>query len=121
MSGRDIGSDTPTQLPNADRAVVDIEKLRHYCLNPEHRQGRHKARVFAAAIGRTKDEAEELREALLAAAQNNDATPMPQDDYGSRYVIDFLMSGPRGRATVRRSWIIRRGEDFPRLTSCYVT
>jgi hypothetical protein len=35
-------------------------------------------------------------------------------------VIDLEMSGPRGRATVRSSWIILHGEDFPRMTSCYV-
>ena len=26
-------------LPNADRAVVDIAKLRDYCLNPDHEDG----------------------------------------------------------------------------------
>jgi len=31
------------------------------------------------------------------------------------------MKLPNGeRAVVRSSWIIRNGEDFPRLTSCYV-
>ncbi len=28
------------KLPNADRAVVEIEKLRDYCLNPVHPRGR---------------------------------------------------------------------------------
>ncbi len=109
------------KLPNADRAVVDIKKLRDYCLNPEHRRGRHKARVFAATTGLTKDKAGELREALLAAVRDNDASPSQQDEYGSRYVIDFAMSGPRGQAIIRSSWIVLQGEDFPRLTSCYVT
>ncbi len=30
------------KLPNAERAVVDLAKLRHYCLNPTHPRGRHK-------------------------------------------------------------------------------
>ncbi|WP_367268233.1 DUF6883 domain-containing protein [uncultured Thiohalocapsa sp.] len=42
-----------TRLPNADQAAVDLDKLRGYCLNPAHPRGRHKARVFAAALGRS--------------------------------------------------------------------
>jgi hypothetical protein len=108
------------KLPNAERAVVDIDKLRNYCLNPEHRRGCHKTRVFRASLGLTLDHAEDLRKALLAAALNNDATPLEHDEYGRRYVVDFMANGPAGQAMVRSSWIIRRGEDFARLTSCYV-
>jgi len=54
------------KLPNGDRAVVDIEKLRGYCLNPRHPRGRNKARVFASA-GIAEADAEELRMALLRA------------------------------------------------------
>jgi hypothetical protein len=108
------------KLPNAERAFVDIDKLRNYCLNPEHRRGCHKARVFAASIGFTLDHAEDLRKALLAAAIKHDAMLLEHDEYGRRYVIDFMATGPSGQAMVRSSWIIRREEDFPRLTSCFV-
>jgi len=30
-------------VPNAERAVVDIRKLRAYCLDPTHADGKHKA------------------------------------------------------------------------------
>ena len=109
------------RMPNPDRAVVDIEKLRDYCLNPAHPRGRHKARVFLASLGLTADGAEQLRDSLLAAAYSEDAVPAEWDDYGRRYVVDFTMSGPSGSAMLRSSWIVRRGENFPRLTSCYVT
>lgn len=108
------------KLPNADRAVVDIEKLRDYCLNADHPRGRHKARLFAAVLGLTAQGAHELRDALLHAARTQEATPAEQDSYGDRYLVEFMMSGPAGRAKVRSGWIVRRGEDFPRLTSCYV-
>ena len=36
------------KLPNADRAVVDLGKLRDYSLNPLHEVGKHKARVPSA-------------------------------------------------------------------------
>ncbi len=108
------------KLPNAGRAIVDIAKLRDYCLNPQHPRGRHKARVFASALGITAKHAEILRDALLDAAFSEDAVPGEHDAFGARYVLDFEMHGPSGRASIRSSWIVRLGETFPRLTSCYV-
>ena len=108
------------KLPNADRAAVETAKLRDYCLNPDHPRGRHKARVFAAALGLSADHWDELRDALLKAARTEQATATDQDEYGQRYVVDFTMNGPAGRARIRSCWIVRSGEDIPRLTSCYV-
>ncbi|MEN8217816.1 MAG: DUF6883 domain-containing protein [Pseudomonadota bacterium] len=36
-------------LPNAENAFIDTRKLTDYCLNLEHFEGRHKARVFKSA------------------------------------------------------------------------
>ena len=108
------------KLPNPERAIVDIQKLPDYCLNPEHPRGCHKARVFAASLGWTMDKATDLRQALLSAAADNVASPTREDEYGQRYVLDFVANGLVGQAIVRSSWIVRQGEDFPRLTSCYV-
>jgi hypothetical protein len=108
------------KLPNCDRAFVDMEKLRGYCLNINHHRGQHKARVFAAALGLTADDAEFLRAALLSATQSYDAKPTEAIEHGQLYVLDFPLSGLTGQAMVRSGWIIRKGEDFPRLTSCYV-
>ena len=44
-----------------------------YTLRVEHPRGRHKARVLAASTGVTAENAEELRLALLDAAQSQDA------------------------------------------------
>jgi hypothetical protein len=108
------------RLPNAERALVDVAKLHDYCLNPNHLRGRHKARVFLAALGLTATHADDLCAALLAAARIEDPIPGDRDEYGERYVLDFSMTGPAGQAQVRSAWIVRVGEDFPRLSSCYV-
>ena len=108
------------KLPAARRAVVDIAKLGDYCLNPQHPRGRHKARVFASALGLTAVDAKLLRELLLKAAAEREAILGEPGDYGQRYVVDFPMPGPAVLRTVRSNWIVREGEDFPRLTSCYV-
>jgi hypothetical protein len=44
-------------LPNADKAVVPLEKLRGYSLASSHPVGKHKARVFASALEMTEDDA----------------------------------------------------------------
>ena len=46
------------RIPNAENAMVDIRKLRDYCMNPLHPEGKHKARLFAAALGMTDADAE---------------------------------------------------------------
>jgi hypothetical protein len=108
------------KVPNGDRAVVEIAKLRDYCLNPDHLRGGHKARVFAAALELTADDAAHLQARLLEAIRTEEAVPTDQDQYGQRYVVDFTMARDTRWAVVRSAWIIRAGEDFPRLTSCYV-
>ncbi len=95
------------KLPNSGDAVVDVRKLRDYCLSPRHPRGRHKARVFVSALGLTANDAEE-------------AVPAENDEYGERYMLDFEMETEAGIATVRSGWTVRRKEDFPRLTSCWV-
>lgn len=108
------------KLPNPREAVVEARKLRDYCLSPQHPRGRHKARVFASALGLTAEDAELLREVLLRAALSEEAVVTDRDRYGKRYVLDFDMETEAGTATIRSGWIVRRDEEFPRLTSCWV-
>ena len=108
------------KLPNADRAVVEIEKLIDYCLSPEHPRGKHKARVFRAACGLTSEHAEDMRQQLLDIAIQNDATESPQSAFGRRYVVECTLTGPIGGAVVVTAWIVRDGENFPRFVSAYV-
>ena len=61
------------KLPNAERAVVESEKLWDYCLNLAHPRGRHKARVFLSSCGMSAEHAHVLRDALLDAALNSEA------------------------------------------------
>lgn len=108
------------KLPNAECAEVNLRKLRNYCLSESHPEGRHKAKVFRTALGLTAADAEELKDALLHAAQVEEAVPGENDAYGQRFVVDFLMDRSLRVARVRSAWIVRCDEDFPRLTSCYV-
>lgn len=108
------------KLPNGDRAIVEIEKLRRYCLDPVHPRGRHKARVFVAALGFSAADAGVLRAALLHAAAVEDAQIGQSDKHGTRYTFTLQVRHGARSAVVRCHWIVRRGEDVPRLVTCYV-
>lgn len=108
------------KLPNADRAVVPLEKLRDYSLNASHPEGKHKARVFKAALGFTADDAERLRQMILVAVLASDAIEQAQNAYGRRFVLDFDVIGLRETVIIRSTWIIKNDDDFPRLTSCFI-
>jgi hypothetical protein len=106
-------------LPNAERAIVDIRKLRDYCLNLLHEEGQHKARLFAITLGMTADDAEDLRDLLLEAVITHAAHLGRRDIYGQRYTVDCQVVWQGKRAMIRSGWIIEHHTDVPRLTTCY--
>jgi hypothetical protein len=109
------------RIPNGDRAVIDMRKLTHYVLDPNHKTGRHKARVFAAALGLTVEHAHVLADALRQAAAAEEAGLERRDSYGAHYRIEFAIMFKDKLRRVRSIWTIRSGEDFPRFVSAFVT
>lgn len=106
-------------IPNADQAIVDIRKLREYSLNPTHRVGKHKARLFAALLGMTMAEAEALRTILLQVVRTHEAELGERDHHGQRYHLDCMVTWQEQQAMLRSVWNIRPGEGIPRLVTCY--
>lgn len=101
------------KIPNADYVVVNIRKLRDYCLNSLHDEGKHKARLFESALGITADDAEQLRNIILQIVKTHEA------EYGQRYTVDFLLEWKGKQARIRSGWIIEHNSNIPRMTSCY--
>ncbi len=71
-------------LPNSALAVINLRKLRDYCLNPEHPRGCHKAAVFREVPGLTRDDAIWLRDAFLVAARAEEAVLVNHDVWGDQ-------------------------------------
>jgi hypothetical protein len=93
-------------IPYAKNAVVDIRKLRDYCLNSKHDDGKHKARLFLSLLGMTADNAEELQQVLLEVVQTHEARLGRQDKFGQRYTLDFTIEWHNRSATLRSGWIM---------------
>lgn len=108
------------KLPNASSALVDLRKLIEYALDEDSPRGRHKARVFKSALGITAKDAPILVELIREAVIDAESIVGEQDFYGQRYAVDCKINFENRRATVRMGWMIRRGERFPRMTTCFV-
>ncbi len=106
-------------IPHAENAVVDIRKLRDYCLNVEHDDGKHKARLFLSVLGMTATNAEELRQILLEVIKTHEVQLGRQDVFGQRYTLDFTIEWQNRSTTLRSGWLIEQGSEIPRLTTCY--
>jgi hypothetical protein len=107
-------------IPNSEHAFIDIRKLTDYCLNLEHLEGRHKARVFKSALSLDIYNVEKLQAALFEAVKTKPAIPIQQNKYGQKYLVDFMMIHLSQRAMIRSVWMVRHTEGFPRLVTCYV-
>ena len=106
-------------IPNSDHAFIDIRKLRDYTLNPHHRVGRHKARLFKALLGITQADTEALNNILLEVICTHEAELDERDIYGQRYRLDFTLTWHGKNALIRSIWNIRPDEQHPRLVTCY--
>lgn len=102
------------------RAFLDIRKLEDYCLDTSHPRGRHKARVFREALDIGREHAPWLREILLRAVHQGDATKLLRDRFGSRWSLDVTIQRQTRTAVVRTIWIERTGEDVLRFVTCWV-
>ena len=109
--------------PAFRQIIVDLTKLRDYCLSPTHPHGRHKARVFCARLGFEATDAEFLRGALINAVRHEPEGLLPTktDHHGKQYVLDFEMSTAIGTGMIRSIWIIPTDhENVLRFVTCYV-
>ena len=74
------------ELLNARGAIIELAKIRDYCLSPDHPRGRHKARVFREALGLTVDDAEWLRHKIMDGIHN-----LPSYLQNCKFALIFLL------------------------------
>jgi hypothetical protein len=108
------------KLPNPESAYIDDRKLLGYSLNYEHVEGKHKARVFESALGINQSNYTVLKEAIFEAVVSNFAIFERENSFGELYRLDFPMTYGGKTAIVRTGWVILQGEDFARLTTCFI-
>ena len=106
-------------LPNAESAVVERDKIVDYLLNPGHPDNGGKAPFFLTA-GFNPERWQELAEALRHAAARFPISKSMASPHGTKYILDGELQTPSGRSPrVRMVWIIDVGSENPRLITAY--
>jgi hypothetical protein len=107
------------KLPDADKVVVQREKIADYLLNPAHRFGASKARFFTE-FGFRIEAWEVLAAALREHGQTHDVSQTHETGFGRRFSVEGELNTPIGRRPrVRSVWQLDRGEVAPRLITAY--
>ncbi len=75
--------------------------------------------MFSAALDITRDQAADLKAALLVAARDSDAVPTRHNGFGQMYEIVFSCAGPSGSAPVLSAWIVLDADPVPQRVTCY--
>ena len=107
------------KLPNGGKAIIDERKIREYLVSRSHPVGRFKAKFFAS-LGFGPGNWQVLAAAILRLATNNDAQLVEDNDHGRKYLVSGTLTGLQERsAEVVSVWIVRVGDDIPRLVTVY--
>lgn len=107
------------RVPNADRAIIAVEKLTAYLLNPSHRRGGAKARLLLS-LGYETDVPDVLESDLRSQHLPLDVARTSKNPYGMVYEIEGPIRTPRARAVRFCSiWQIDTGTDVPRFITMY--
>jgi len=107
------------KLPNAQSAIVPERKVTHYLLNPAHPAGGSKA-MFFMRFGFTVANWQQLAEALLRQARENEVVAAEPTAHGIRYVVDGRLTAPDGKTlNIRTAWYINPGGNAPRFVTAH--
>jgi len=104
---------TPPSAPLPRRRV-------RYALNPVHPRGRHKARVFASALGIRQADWHYLHEQLLEGVVEAPVRGTRITPFGVLYDLVVMIDGLNGATSpVATVWLVV-GDRAPRLVSTWV-
>ena len=106
-------------LPRYEEAVIPIEKLVDYALNPKNSNGKHLA--FEMALGYNLSNYQKLIDNIKSNIRNFPAVEHSDKGHGIRYSVVMELTGVNGRtARVVTAWIDDNKTGVMRLTSVYV-
>ena len=107
------------KLPNADKAIIDREKVVDYLLNVSHRRGGSKARLFNS-LGYNAAQWQQLVDDIRTQHLIADVVDQSTSVWGERFEIVAPLTGPNGDTVMFRSvWQIDLGSEAPRLITIY--
>ncbi len=107
------------RLPNADKAVIDSEKIRGYVLSPTHPVGRFKSAVFVR-FGYSAEEWAEFEGSLRTLIMSEDVATVEETPHGRKYVVVGAVETPSGKLLeLVTVWVILKKQSIPRFVTAY--
>lgn len=107
------------KLPNANKAIVEPEKIVDYLLNRAHPDNSGKAEFFEA-LGFRRKEWKTLAAAFLALVRQVEVAQSMKSPHGQKYVIIGRIESPGGKSPlVKTIWIVDSGLETARLVTAY--
>lgn len=109
------------QFINSESIEIPPAKLTEYALNPNHIDGKHKAKVFETTLGYTLDNYQDLIDNVYRNINKFPFSQIGSNDQGKLFRCDIAMRGPNGKtAVVRTGWITENDSGLYRLTTIFV-
>jgi hypothetical protein len=82
---------------------------------------KHKARVFASALGITAENANSLRELITQAAIEGEVIQQDSSsEFGQLYKVDWVIPDQDQMIVLRTLWEIQFNQPNPRLVSAFI-
>jgi hypothetical protein len=107
------------RLPNADKAIIDRDKIRGYVLSSTHPVGRFKA-AFFGRFGYSAEKWMEFEQRLRELILSQDVAAVEETQYGRKYVVEGSIGTPAGKALeVVTVWVILKEQSIPRFITAY--
>lgn len=107
------------RLPNAEKAIIETEKLRGYILSSAHPVGRFKA-AFFRRLGYSAENWEVFARSLRNLILTQEAREAEESQYGKKFVVEGNLAGPSGGTVqIVTVWIILKDEEAPIFITAY--
>lgn len=107
------------RLPNAEKAIIEAEKLRDYVLSFAHPVGRFKA-AFFHRLGYSAENWETFERSLRELILSQDVTQVEESRYGQKFIVEGPFTGSSGETVqIVTVWVILKRENVPRFITAY--
>jgi hypothetical protein len=107
------------KLPNANKAIVERDKIVNYLLNSAHPDNGGKAEFFEG-LGFRRKVWKTLAAAFLALARHEEVARSLKSPHGKKYVIIGRIESPSGKSPIVKTiWIVDNGVEEGRLVTAY--
>ncbi len=107
------------KLPNAEKAIIDAEKLQGYVLSFAHPVGRFKA-AFFQKLGYSAENWEAFERHLRELILSHGVARVEESQYGRKFTVQGSMVSPSGETVqIVTVWVILKEESIPRFVTAY--